>query len=224
MLPHTQELTQLALLVELARPLAHECNNFLNNLLLQLLILERRYPQEFGSDWSNLRQAGKDLAKLVQEWQRHRPPAEESEEFDMAELLQRVAEAFATTGGQLRLTVTSAQEPVRVRACANLVERLGLLVLQHAAGVLTEYGPADQCMLLHAGTTPSAVEIGIIPQRPDFAVNLWLAFDRVEEAKAELPPLTVLACKSLLERLQASQRVQQDAEGRWGLMVAIPAG
>lgn len=45
------ESEQLALLAELARPLVHESNNFLNNLFLHMMLLQDHMPAQLRSDW-----------------------------------------------------------------------------------------------------------------------------------------------------------------------------
>jgi signal transduction histidine kinase len=62
----------LANVAELAGPVAHEVNNFLNALLLQLAVLEQLGPENLRSDLVEIRRQGKALATIVQQWQQYR--------------------------------------------------------------------------------------------------------------------------------------------------------
>src|SRR5262249_49354772 len=70
--PTESDLAALADAGELAAPLAHEVNNYLNLLLLQISVLELRVPPEARPDLAEVRRQGKLLAELVKHWQRSR--------------------------------------------------------------------------------------------------------------------------------------------------------
>ncbi len=62
----------LADLGVLAGPLTHEFNNFLNIVLLQVAIQEVEAPQQNRDELSRLRQHGKSVSGIIQEWHRYR--------------------------------------------------------------------------------------------------------------------------------------------------------
>src|SRR4051794_40549240 len=83
-----KKLEESALLAELARPLVHECNNFLNTLFLQMTIMDKDLPEHLRADWGSIRREGKKLVHLIREWQSHRRPILESGKTELNQLLQ----------------------------------------------------------------------------------------------------------------------------------------
>jgi signal transduction histidine kinase len=66
------EQAELANLAALASPVTHEFNNFLNTLLLQLMVLSSQVPEQVRSDLTAICQQGRAVAALVRQWQQHR--------------------------------------------------------------------------------------------------------------------------------------------------------
>src|SRR5262249_33102696 len=66
------ELAELANLAALASPVTHEFNNFLNTVLLQLMVLSTQVPEQFRADLKTICQQGRAVAGLVRQWQQHR--------------------------------------------------------------------------------------------------------------------------------------------------------
>ena len=61
------ESEQLALLAELARPLVHESNNFLNNLFLHMTLFQDHLPTQLKDDWESVRQRASSMEFLLRE-------------------------------------------------------------------------------------------------------------------------------------------------------------
>jgi signal transduction histidine kinase len=106
---------RLADLAELARPVAHECNNFLNVLLLQLAVLEMELPARHQKDLKELRRQGTAMTALLRQYQRyHRGPAEPaSADLNTAleEALEAVRRRQPAPGEQLPVVLTPGQPP-----------------------------------------------------------------------------------------------------------------
>src|SRR5262249_42961295 len=66
------ELAEFANLAALASPVTHEFNNFLNTVLLQLMVLSTQVPEQFRADLKTICQQGRAVAGLVRQWQQHR--------------------------------------------------------------------------------------------------------------------------------------------------------
>src|ERR1700722_17728386 len=99
-----KDLKHLAMLGELARPLTHECNNFLNNLLLQLALSEKSFPEPLQQEWANIRREGRKLAGLLQQWQRHRQPCPEGPtKFNLNEVIQEIVDEICSEPGTVNL-------------------------------------------------------------------------------------------------------------------------
>src|ERR1017187_1272415 len=135
------DLKQLAMQAELARPLAHECNNFLNNLLLQLAISEKSFPESSRAEWANLRREGKKLASLFQQWQRLRKQSSEGPtKIELNQLVQETIADLRAESSAIQLLLRPAAEPLWLLGFAGEVQRLVSLLLRHAIGVLESSG------------------------------------------------------------------------------------
>src|SRR5262245_23239134 len=68
----------LADLGELAAPVMHEFNNFLNTTILQITILERQAAPEVVADLAELRRQCREVTGVIRRWQqqRHHRPVE----------------------------------------------------------------------------------------------------------------------------------------------------
>jgi hypothetical protein len=84
------EWEQSALLGELARPVMHEVNNFLNNLLLQIALIDPALPPPLRDDLAKLVRQGKDLARLTQQWQGRPRPDSAPTALDLDGLLRQI--------------------------------------------------------------------------------------------------------------------------------------
>src|ERR1017187_1497862 len=132
-----KDLKHLAMLAEQGRPLAHECNNFLNNLLLHLAITEKSVPEPARAEWANIRREGKKLASLFQQWQRQRGQISEGPtEFDVNQLIDKVVEELRSESSAVELFVRPAQELLWTTGCTGEVQRLVSLLLRYAVAAL----------------------------------------------------------------------------------------
>src|SRR3989442_9789693 len=93
-----RELEHAAILAELARPLVHECNNFLNTLLLQIALIHAELAEHLRGDLVRIRNQAKVLANLLLEWQRFRKPEEEPLKADLNLQVQEAASEFQQKG------------------------------------------------------------------------------------------------------------------------------
>src|SRR5437879_8169204 len=115
-----QDLSDLADAGELAGPLAHEVNNFLNVLLLNPAVLLR-------DELAEVRRQGKQLGKLVERWQRSRGAAR-PRAVDVGKALQRLD--LSASPVTVR-TETAFQLPAVLGVPTDVYRLLGFLV-KHA--------------------------------------------------------------------------------------------
>ena len=57
---------------EMAGPLAHEFNNFLNVVLLHAALMEPELPEQLRSEWMELRRQAATMTALVKQFQQYR--------------------------------------------------------------------------------------------------------------------------------------------------------
>jgi hypothetical protein len=209
------------LYLEMARPLVHECNNFLNILFLQLAISESENPGQLGPEWAHIRESGKNLAGLLKIWQSlPRLARSDSPGLDALALLQELAAEFNSNHIVLVPIVACDQPPV-LGESSGQVKQLCRLLLRYA---VAEVG-------LALPTTPARVEVavdsapGLVTFRlqqvgADSVVLDWAAFRAPRQGSNT--SLLVAACESLKTRIGGSMTVKKSATDRWALCLSVP--
>ena len=149
------DLELASLLGELVRPVVHECNNFLNNLLMQLALLEDAAPESMRADFGTLRQNGKHLAALVAEWQNFRKPnAPGPVEIDLAALCEEVRREVA---GDLEISEDSiaflGPRSQPVRSTPGPLKRLCYFLITDAVLATQNQEPAGIVQVQFEGAT-----------------------------------------------------------------------
>ncbi|MFO0968894.1 MAG: hypothetical protein U0793_25350 [Gemmataceae bacterium] len=200
-----------ATLGALARPLMHEANNFLNNLLLQIALLDTTLPPPLRDDLDTLRRQGKDLAHLVQQWQRWPRPDAQRTAVDLSELLRRIVSDRSWSDA---LDLRCDPAATRVLGSEALLKTLLVLLLNcvvetRNAGVpvvLTQAGPAAALLSIrHSRLTP-------VQGDDIFEPNAVPRFG-----------LALAACKSLAQRLGGQMRSEVDTLGHRTILVELVA-
>jgi signal transduction histidine kinase len=111
------DLTWLANLGELASPVSHEMNNFLNATLLHVAVLGLQAPEALGHDLAEIRRQGTVMAgvvKQLQQYRRRHQPLPQS--VDLNRVVREVVEELsrkpseAGSGVPIRLRSTAAAE------------------------------------------------------------------------------------------------------------------
>jgi signal transduction histidine kinase len=216
--PDLKELRHLALHAELARPLAHECNNFLNNLLLQLAILQGSQGGSLPVEWANIKREGKKLADLFQQWQRSRK-FEDSATIDLRELLQQVIDDVRAESPARRILIEGEQGPITFTGPAGQLERLLHLLLGHAISVIEKTGAPAPTLIISLKREKERIRLEL---RSSGAAPMgWEDFGDVPPSKLSTLSLIVLTCKSLVQRLDGAMQVEQDANGNAALVVSL---
>lgn len=214
---------QLALLVELARPLTHECNNFLNNLLLQLAISEKSFPEPARSEWANIRREGKKLANLFQQWQRHRRHSfEVPTSIDLNQLVQETLEELRSESSTLQFHLEPTDEPIRLTVSAGEVQRLLSLLLQYSIAELRNGGVDIPAISIQLEKSRDRVLLRLGDAGKAGATLRWADFDELASSDRTTLSLTALTCKSMVDRLEGTIRLEQDVQGCMVLTVDFP--
>lgn len=127
------ELQLPALLGELARPFMHECNNFLNNLFLQMAVAPENSP-EAQADVASLLQRGKRLASLAAQWQQFGKPACRVESVRLDTIIHGVVrEVTRDWPGAAPVSLDLGADPLSVWGAEGDVARLCYFALANAS-------------------------------------------------------------------------------------------
>jgi signal transduction histidine kinase len=236
------ELQRMAHLGQLAGPLAHEFNNFLNLLVLNLAVLEKQVPRELRPDLVELRKQGAEFGKLVKQFQDLRrrsstccPPLE------INPLLSEVAEHLVrqptgAAGRALRLA-TSQSAPEVAEDMVTLVLELAPnlpsppvspLELQHLVAYLLKNAataakrPGGK-VVLESSASEGSIHIKVADNGPRISLDTT---GRLFEASAAVRKgtdnLELAACKSIAHRLNGTIKAENLDGGGLAVTVSFP--
>jgi signal transduction histidine kinase len=219
----SNDLTQLALLAELARPLAHECNNFLNNLLLQLAITDKFLPDPTRADWANVRREAKKLAHLFQQWQRQRKhDAGDLDRVELNQLIQEGAESIHSELAGAQIQVCTAGEPLWLMGSAGEMQRLMSLLLHYAVAAIQSGGIDSPTLEVHLANDRDRILVQMRSSEVPDLNSRWSDFDERASFERHTLSLAALACKSLAEHFGGTIRIERNAEDGTSLVVDLP--
>jgi hypothetical protein len=219
-----KEVERLAVSAELARPLIHECNNFLNNLFLHVAILVAELPDESRMDWANVKSEGKALVSLLQQWQAFRSystPARGKMEFN--QLVFEAVQDVSSDCGSIQLTVTPAREPLWMSGLLGSTKRLCMLILQYAVAAIQDAHNADLGISVRTAKRNGNVILEITGTGPVPATFDWKNFGDNGCGEPRSHGLIEAACCSLAERVGANIRVGRANHESGALIVELPA-
>jgi hypothetical protein len=219
-IPNAKELERLATVAELARPLVHECNNFLNNLFLQMSILVAELPEEMHEDWGGIKQEGKRLTSLLRQWQSFPAyMARTSEQIELNQLLLEVVHELPCECESVQVTMLLSDEPLWITGFPGSTKRLCSLLLQYALAILRDEAHGDGTVALRTGTCWDKAVVLICDMSLARTAFDWQAFG--EDNRSPLA-LVEAACISLAERVQGCIRVARTVDNRVALIVELP--
>lgn len=206
----------LADLGELAAPMAHQVNNFLNNVLLDIAVLESGLPDSHRETVEEIRRQGRALAQVVRSWQQYRQSAAEPAwRTDVAGVVWRAVQALAANPGRLGPILTRfpsdppadagrgvvvevravpappvAMPPAELERLVRFLTANAIAVSSRGQTVLVRSEPSESGCLLaveDAGPTPTSAEL----------LDL---FDPDVQLREETTPLELAACHGLVRR------------------------
>src|SRR5205823_9475406 len=226
--------SRLADLGELAGPLIHEVNNYLNNLTLHLALLQQQTPGGLSDDLQSLRRQAGHVSLQLQRFQRHRHNATPAAgEVDLNHELSLAAEELAAEGlsgatGSERIAVTvqrngeappeagvliqlrPAEVAARVRGQSADIRRLCRFLLRNAVRCTP---PTVQ-----ATVTAHNDHVGVMIEDSGPSIPPLLLpriFEPGQECREGMCCLELAACQSIVRRLQG--RIEARARPGGGL-------
>lgn len=216
--PTLAELDRTALLGELARPVFHDCNDFLNNLLLHLALVEDALPESAREDLSRVKQKAKSVANLIGEWQRFRKPEASNGEVDLREAINHaVAELYRDPNTPTDSIAVAALAPAQVRSSFGGLRRLCYLLLRNAVDACA-IELADARIEIASAMTPSGARFTVDDNRTgvsDSRLREW--FDPTEMHQK----LEVIACRSIAQRCGAAIHAERSVLGGVRVVVTL---
>jgi hypothetical protein len=214
------DLEHSPLLGELARPVFHECNNFLNDLLMHIALLEGALPESARADFAILKNQAKQLAGLIADWQNYRKPNVPGPcELDLPSLCDEVLHEITREFDIAAASITVAgPRPCAVRSTPGPLKRLCYFLL------------ADSVLSTTNREMPGAIEIrwrdseGVILQiddnRPAVSENVlhnwFMPGERIRPRRLQLA-----ACGALAYRCNAKLRAEHSPLGGVSMVISF---
>jgi C4-dicarboxylate-specific signal transduction histidine kinase len=203
------QLEESALLGELARPLVHEFNNFLNITLLQMAVLESAVPTPPGLDFEPIRKESQKIVKLIQKWCRYiERQSEHAGAFDLHEVIRDLLKRpKKTQPRQVRLELLAG--PFWVAGSILDWRRMCLLLFY---GNLNERAPdAEKTVTVRTEKKQQKAILSVVEDSPPWTEK-ELA-ELFEPTRSVGSGLALAACKSLAYRLEGHLYPENQSAG-----------
>jgi signal transduction histidine kinase len=218
----TEALATLADLGELAGPIAHEFNNFLNVLILHLAVLEQEVPEPLKRDLAEISRQGKGVAAVIQSWQRYRSGRRGA--AAPSDLNRAVRAAVAALGRRAAAAAADVRlelhpGPLPVPAADHDLERLCTFLVANAAAAA-----GDGRVLVRTGLDDKGVQLRVEDSGPAVPAEALAEYFELAGVRREgLDGLELAACKSMVRRLQGNLRAEKLPEGGVAVTAVLPS-
>lgn len=215
------ELAVMADVAELAGPLAHEINNFLNVLLLQLAVLEQSIPQDLRGDVAEVRRQGKQLGELVKHWQQQRCRDDQgSRTVPLAQILDSLLKSLQPEAAETPIQLVPAENVPPVLGSSRDIERLCRFLLTNAVATARLTNGTVTIRLASAeGRVHLRIEDG--GPTPE-AATLLHYFEPDCRRREGTDHLQLAACRSIVRRLRGTIRAEDLPTGGVAVVVELP--
>ncbi len=214
---------------ELARPLIHEFNNFLNNIVLSLAVIEQA-GGDTPSGLARLRHQADQVTHLIKEFHEyHGRKAPAVQPVDLNQALRRAADALAseilfptTEPGSpgMPLTFDLAPDIRPVRGAPSDLVRLSYFLLKNVVQGLPSPG---SCVRVE--TSQSGEQIALRIDLPGLRVSADLQSHSLESLSSAIrgfSGLELAACTSIARRFRGKFHIQCPPEGSLRIVLEIP--
>ena len=198
------DLENMALAAELSRQLAHDFSNFVYNLLLQIEIWETS-PKQLQPDWVHIKQDGKKMASLLQQWDRFQSP-EEPTKVDLHEVIRKVASAGSPANIQVDLAPSILAMPLWITCCPLEARHLLRLLLADIVQTWQDAAGTDPAVSIQTEIISTKVIVRILtPELSRACPPAENAAEILDDVQSK--SLVAAACRSLALRLDASIQI-----------------
>jgi signal transduction histidine kinase len=209
---------RLATLGELARPIGHEVNDFLNTLVLQLAVMTMDLPQEFHAGLAEVRRQAQATAALIQQFQRYSQEPAPALPADVGQVMREALETLGAQpgdAGACRLAIRPglanesvvgvalqmAPELPHVALSPPVLRRLLVLLLRNAAAVT----PPPGLVTIRAEAAGQTIVVRIEDGGPALTEEqVGDPFDPGQPGREGTNVLELAACASITRRARGT--------------------
>jgi signal transduction histidine kinase len=206
---------------EVAATVAHEFNSFLNALLLHIAVLELELPPGNRQGLADIRRQGKEIAALIQYWQRYRRRSPtEGYTSDLNQVVAETVKVFHDDSvDHFRVQMDLADAPMPLQAQSTELKRLCMFLLRNAAAVT----PADGAIALLTERVEDKVFLYVADTGSSVATEtLTEYFDLYPIRRPGTNSLELAACKTIVRRMQGRISAENGVEKGVVICVELP--
>jgi signal transduction histidine kinase len=197
-------------LAEIVALVAHEFNNYLNGMLLQVALLEQQLPAGADAELKTIRKLGTEAAALVRRLQQYnrseQPPREK---LDLNGLLQRLSTEWTarTEGPRVELDLEEGLPPVL--AAPATLSRIVHVLIKHSMAVT----PAKELVSVRTRRGPKGVVLTVADSGPPIPDDLLSrAFEPFLAVRGSGEETALAAARVLARRLRAAISVENNKD------------
>jgi signal transduction histidine kinase len=226
-----REEARLANISELAGPVFHEVNNFLNTLLLEVAILDTAVPGQVRPQLVEIRRQGKEVTALIKQVQQYRQSRRAAPQpVDVNRIVGEVVEALGretaagepSSPGEVSVLWTPAPNLPAVLGNTPNLKRLFFFLLKNATAAL---GTRGGSIVIRTEAAGGKVRCHIEDTGPDVPPEVLLRlFEPGSTGREGTNNLELAACKAILRPLQGKVEAANRPEGGLTVTVDLPAG
>jgi signal transduction histidine kinase len=217
----------LADLGEMARPLMHHFNNFLNVLLLDIAVLEKEVPENLHAELAEIRGQAGVVATLVRSFQQYgRRPEPTLGPVDLNALINATTELVRAGASPLGPS-SPDRVPIDLQLAPNLplvlgnvpdLKRLVSFLLFAATGATLP----DGTVTVITEATSDRVRLRVEDAGPSVAPEVVSGlFDSERSGHSARRSLQLAACEALVRRLQGEIRAENRPAGGVAVVVSL---
>jgi len=212
-------------LAELAGPLMHEFNNYLNTVALQFLILESQVPKNLARDLAALRRQGEQVAGLIRRWHEWGRAPVIRRPVDLNHIVREAVDTLTREqqmGYDTPLVLELADDLPAVAASACDVARLCRFLFRNP--IASRSSSIAKALVRTRCFAADSVQLRLerpgLEGEPKSPARLH---ESVAHAEEPTNSLEWAACKRLVQRLQGKIDVQNDSGKGLLVIVELPA-
>jgi signal transduction histidine kinase len=211
------ELSSLADAGELAAALAHEVNDFLNVLHLQLTVLELKSPPDPQGDLIELRRQAKQLAELIRHWQRSRSHPSQFRPIDLGLVLHRLD----LEPGPVAVHIDVAPNVRLIQGIVTEVRRLVTFLIKNA---ISAASPGPGQVSVRVEPADRSVRLRVEDSGPKLPEDLLArVFEPSFAGRPRMDGLELAACRGIVRRMNGTIHAENVATGGFAVVVELPA-
>jgi signal transduction histidine kinase len=240
------DLEWLADIGEIAGPIAHEVNNFLNVCLLNVALLEQEASEKLRPFLKEIRRQGARTAEMIRQWQQYRRSRQpQPQRVDLNGVVREVLKAFApdlrdpgaSSPIRLRPAHDPDQGPLPTQAGASLILQLQANLPPVLASVSALKRLVSFLLSNAVAATQGKGQVTLRTERANDSIRLCVEDSGPSIAPELLPQmfepfivsregtnaLELAVCKTLVRRMEGQIQGTNRAEGGAAIFVEMKA-